>query len=268
MLEVKIPDGLAPVDVDPNQLESAVLNLALNARDAMGGAGPLAISAKEAKSSDCSHTAHFVCLTVEDKGAGMDDATLKRATEPFFTTKGVGKGTGLGLSMVQGLAEQSGGKLSLFSTPRVGTTAELCLPASSGLSVAPIAPAPPAAVKQRPLDVLLVDDDSLVLSNTADMLEDLGHRVITASSGEAALKLINVQRFDLLLTDHAMPHMTGAQLVREVRLQHRELLIVIATGFAELPDDISTMTRLRKPYSQHDLIEAINRSQMARRAGA
>jgi CheY-like chemotaxis protein len=164
--------------------------------------------------------------------------------------------------MVQGLAEQSGGKLTLSSTPGIGTTAELCFPAAEALSVVPKA-APPqvAVVTQRRLDLLLVDDDPLVLSNTAAMLEDLGHRVITASSGEAALKLINTQRFDLLVTDHAMPHMTGAQLVGEVRLQHPELSIVIATGFAELPDDVSTMTRLRKPYSQHDLIDAINRSQ-------
>jgi signal transduction histidine kinase/CheY-like chemotaxis protein len=261
ILEVSIPDGLAPIEVDPNQLESAVLNLALNARDAMGGAGPLLISAKEVAPQEGSKTA-FVCLTVEDKGAGMDDATLKRATEPFFTTKGVGKGTGLGLSMVQGLAEQSGGKLTLSSTPNIGTTAELCFPAAEALSAVPKA-APPqlTAVTQRRLELLLVDDDPLVLSNTTAMLEDLGHRVITASSGEAALKLINTQRFDLLLTDHAMPHMTGAQLVGEVRLRHPELSIVIATGFAELPDDISTMTRLRKPYSQHDLIDAINRCQ-------
>ena len=262
MLEVRIPDGLPLVEVDPSQLESAVLNLALNARDAMGGAGPLVISAKAVVPQDGAQAAHFVCLSVEDKGAGMDEATLKRATEPFFTTKGVGKGTGLGLSMVQGLAEQSGGKLMLSSTPGLGTTAELSLPAAAALSVAAkAAPSLMPAMKQTALDVLLVDDDSLVLSNTAAMLEDLGHRVVMASSAEAALKLVNSQRFGLLLTDHAMPHMTGAQLAREVRLQHPELPVVIATGFAELPDDVSAMTRLRKPYSQHDLIDAINRSQ-------
>jgi CheY-like chemotaxis protein len=227
----------------------------------MGGVGPLVISAREVGSAALPHD-HFVCLSVEDSGAGMDEATLKRATEPFFTTKGVGKGTGLGLSMVQGLAEQSGGKLTLISKPGVGTIAELSLRATDARRIVPKA-APTVrsqAVTQKPLDVLLVDDDPLVLSNTAAMLEDLGHRVVTAPSGDAALKLLATQRVDLLLTDHAMPHMTGAQLVSAVRVQ-QQLPVIIATGFAELPEDVSAMTRLRKPYSQADLLEAINRAQ-------
>jgi len=215
---------LPPVEIDPNQLESALLNLALNARDAMGGEGPLRISAREGGPDQhgiSTHPGRFVCLSVEDKGQGMDERTLRRATEPFFTTKGVGKGTGLGLSMVHGLADQSGGTLILKSKPGVGTTAELWLPAADPASIEalPAAAPMPEPVNDQfigPLSVLVVDDDPLVLSNTGAMLEDLGHSVTTAASADAALGELRTRRFDLLLTDHAMPRMTGAQLIREI----------------------------------------------------
>ncbi len=195
----------------------------------------------------------------------MDDGTLKRATEPFFTTKGVGKGSGLGLSMVQGMAEQSGGRLVLSSKPGAGTTAEVWLPAADALRAAPqTAPVTIPAMQHRldkPLDVLVVDDDPLVLANTAAMLEDLGHRVVPAGSGDVALATLRTRSFDLLLTDHAMPHMTGAQLIRAIGTSHPQMAIIIATGFAELPDDVSAITRLRKPYSQNDLVDVLARLQ-------
>ena len=192
----------------------------------------------------------------------MDERTLRRATEPFFTTKGIGKGTGLGLSMVHGLAEQSGGTLILKSKPGVGTTAELWLPAADPGSIAalPAAALVPEPVNEQfigPLSVLVVDDDPLVLSNTGAMLEDLGHSVTTAASGDAALRELRTRRFDLLLTDHAMPSMTGAQLIREIGNAYPDMGVIIATGFAELPEDASVITRLRKPYSQNDLAEAL-----------
>jgi PAS domain S-box-containing protein len=266
-LDIDIPETLPPILVDPNQLETALLNLAVNARDAMGGEGPLRISASALPSAPSDTDLEFVCLCVEDVGTGMDEATLRRATEPFFTTKGVGKGTGLGLSMVQGMVEQSGGKLQLKSRPGAGTIVELHLPATNASAAAPKDAAVSAPAPRSPnggiLNVLVVDDDPLILNNTAHMLEDLGHQVTKAASGAAALAAMQDHTFTLLLTDHAMPHMTGAQLVREVRSQHPHLPIIIATGYAELPDYISRITRLRKPYLQSDLAEAISRASAA-----
>jgi PAS domain S-box-containing protein len=268
-IDIEIPNDLPLVKIDPNQLESALLNLALNARDAMSGQGPLRISARvgsPAQQGVIPLVGRFVCLSVEDRGEGMDERTLKRATEPFFTTKGVGKGTGLGLSMVHGLAEQSGGTLILKSTLAEGTTAELWLPAAEAGSTeagpSPSRSATEAGLSQlhKPMTVLVVDDDPLVLSNTAAMLEDLGHIVVPVGSGEAALEQLENRMFDLMLTDHAMPRMTGAQLVREIGSTYPNMAVIIATGFAELPDDISAITRLRKPYSQADLIEVLART--------
>lgn len=262
MLDIHIPQGLPAVHVDPNQLESALLNLALNARDAMGGEGPLRIHAHTVTPPAGDIGTGSVCLCVEDKGIGMDQATLKRATEPFFTTKGIGKGTGLGLSMVQGLAEQSGGKLTIKSHPGAGTTVELCLPAGDALPIPRVAPELERKADQprRALRILVVDDDALILENTAEMLEDLGHQTVKAGAGDAALAAIRTAQFDLILSDHAMPHMTGAQLVREIRTHHPDIPVIIASGFAELPDDVSSITRLSKPYAQGDLAEAIARA--------
>jgi CheY-like chemotaxis protein len=166
--------------------------------------------------------------------------------------------------MVQGMAEQSGGRLVLMSQQGKGTTAELWLPAADALSIAANAAPSEMAPSQdhpngQPLDVLLVDDDSLVLMNTAAMLEDLGHRVVTAASGSAALTALTERSFDLLLTDHAMPHMTGAQLVGEVAALYPAMPVIIATGFAELPDGVSDITRLRKPYFQQELADAVSK---------
>jgi PAS domain S-box-containing protein len=268
-IDIEIPNDLPLVKIDTNQLESALLNLALNARDAMSGQGPLRISARvgsPAQQGVNPLVGRFVCLSVEDRGEGMAEGTLKRATEPFFTTKGVGKGTGLGLSMVHGLAEQSGGTLILKSTLAEGTTAEIWLPAAEAGSTeagpSPSRSAAEAGLSQlrKPMTILVVDDDPLVLSNTAAMLEDLGHIVVPVGSGEAALEQLENRMFDLILTDHAMTGMTGAQLVREIGSTYPNMAVIIATGFAELPDDISAIPRLRKPYSQADLIEVLARA--------
>jgi signal transduction histidine kinase len=264
-VDIRIDPRLPPVETDPNQLEAALLNLAVNARDAMAGSGPIRITAHEA-TTGAQHglpTGRYVCLALTDAGEGMDEATLKRATEPFFTTKGVGKGTGLGLSMVQGLALQSGGNLVLRSAPGEGTTAEIWLPACAAEETAAEMPitAPPTARAQNSgaFRILAVDDDPLILMSIVDMLEDLGHSVASASSGQEALDCLANETFDLVMTDYAMPHMTGAEFIREARRRHPGLPAVLATGYAEMPCDDIEAVRLAKPFTQADLTEALGR---------
>ena len=269
-VHIEMDNNLPPVEIDPNQLEAALLNLAVNARDAMRGEGPIVIAARRGGGIELAgrvKSGPYVCLSVSDAGEGMDEATLRRATEPFFTTKGVGKGTGLGLSMVHGLAEQSGGTLVLKSTPGVGTTAEVWLPAgrasdASETQEARVASGLPAPMEMStPLRVLAVDDDPLVLMNTVDMLEDLGHVVVAAMSARQALEHAKTSTFDLVITDHAMPHVTGAQLIKELRALRPDLPTILATGYAELPEGASAdVLRLRKPYSQAELADAVARS--------
>jgi PAS domain S-box-containing protein len=259
------PPRLPAVATDPNQLEAALLNLAVNARDAMQGAGRIAIAGREETVSAGSGPlapGRYVCISVTDNGEGMDEATLKRATEPFFTTKGVGKGTGLGLSMVQGLAEQSGGMLRLHSKPGAGTTVEIWLPAvTSATRPAPATvtqPVEQAVAHQSRLRVLCVDDDALVLMNTVAMLEDMGHEVVEANSGIEALDAFEPGRFDLVITDHAMPKMTGSQLALELRRREPSLPILLATGYAErTPGVADDLPRLSKPFWQADLAAAM-----------
>lgn len=250
---------------DPNQLENALLNLVVNARDAMPAGGLIRIEAKRKTVRDGEvaglAAGDYICLSVKDEGEGMDGSTLERATNPFFTTKGVGKGTGLGLSMVQGLMAQSGGCLRLKSRKGKGTTAELWLPVATGMAQTVPAGTSEAVVEnaQRSVTVLTVDDDALVLMNTVIMLEDLGHTVIQAFSAEEALRMLEKGALpDILITDHAMPRMTGAELAKEVAQRHPEIEIIVASGYAELPQDAGKgIQRLQKPFSQQQLHEAI-----------
>ena len=263
VLDVDCPPSLAPVRVDVNQLEMALLNLVVNARDAMPRGGTIAISAAEVEAGPASPfplpAARYVRLSVRDQGHGMDAATLARATEPFFTTKGVGKGTGLGLSMVHGLAEQLGGGLQLESAPGAGTIASLWIPMAAGADV-PTQRSPSApALEATSLHILAVDDDALILVNTAAMLEDLGHEVTTAYSGHEALSaLARMNRVDLVVTDQAMPGMTGTELIAAIRWERPDLPILLATGYAELPNGEGTgIPRLNKPFLQAHLDQAI-----------
>jgi CheY-like chemotaxis protein len=206
----------------------------------------------------------YVSLAVIDNGAGMDDETLARATEPFFTTKGVGKGTGLGLSMVHGLAEQSGGRLRLSSRPGQGTRAELWLPragATARPQASSIAPANCSDDEAGPaLVVLAVDDDDLVLDNIAAMLEDLGHTALVASSAREALEVLDQSGVQAVITDQAMPGMTGLQLAREIRVRRPGLPVALATAYAELPPDAEDdIPRLAKPYTQAELARLLRR---------
>ncbi|MGJ7510555.1 PAS domain S-box protein [Variovorax sp. GT1P44] len=261
------PAAPARVLVDPNQLELAILNLAVNARDAMPDGGQLELKVEEKTVTDGPglRPGNYVGLLISDTGSGMDAATLERAVEPFFTTKGVGKGTGLGLPMVQGLAAQSGGQFVLTSAEGVGTTAALWLPVALGEAAA-IEREPAAETSSlhpgQSLRVVVVDDDSLVLSNTASMLEDLGHTVMTASSGQEALDMVlGEPSVGLVLSDHLMPGMTGTQLFEVIRKQRPELPLILATGYAELPQGLSVFTsKLAKPFNQDELATAIERA--------
>jgi PAS domain S-box-containing protein len=264
-LELRFPLGLAAVLTDANQLELALLNLVVNARDAMPEGGTIVIAAREAPLKDGPDCGRYICLSVSDSGEGMDSQTLARATEPFFTTKGVGKGTGLGLPMVHGVAQQSGGRLVLRSEKGRGTTAELWLPCAPRAAAAnqPATPAQTSSeVDVRPRTVMLVDDDLLVLHSAAAMLEDLGHRVVQAGSAKEALNLLAEHPdVEILITDHAMPNMTGVELAEAVHQCTPDLPIVLATGYAELPAGAASgLTRLSKPFTQLELNDAISQA--------
>ncbi|MBH2000346.1 MAG: PAS domain S-box protein [Sphingomonadaceae bacterium] len=261
-IETRFPLTLAPVHADPAQLELALLNLAVNARDAMPDGGRIIIEAEERQVAEGERpdlaAGTYIRLSVVDDGQGMDAATLERAREPFFTTKGVGKGTGLGLSMIHGFAQQCGGSLTIASAVGDGTTVALWLPLSYADAVDP--PAPPLDIDEtagRPLVILAVDDDDLVLMNTAGMLEELGHTVFHARSAVDALLMLEQSMFDLVVTDHAMPGMTGAQLADEIELRCPAMPVIIITGFAELPLHASRRPRLDKPFKQAALADII-----------
>jgi PAS domain S-box-containing protein len=267
-VEIRVPSELPCVRSDANQLETALQNLVLNARDAMAGRGTVTIAAREdtleADNPLSLGAGRYICLSVTDTGHGMDAATLARATEPFFTTKGIGKGTGLGLSMVDGLAAQSGGRLAVHSEVGVGTRIDLWLP----LATADIAPARDSAAAgaellrpaAEPKVVLAVDDDELVLMNVTAMLEDLGHRVIDVGSGAKALEIIDAGTpIDLVVSDQAMPGMTGVELLHAIRERRPDLPVILATGFAELPPGTdAAVRRLAKPFTQRELAEAVD----------
>jgi PAS domain S-box-containing protein len=273
-IETDLAADLWTLRADPNQLELALLNLAANARDAMPEGGRLRLAARNATvasprsifidldSQSVAPAGDYVVLSVTDTGTGMDEAALTRAADPFFTTKGPNKGTGLGLSMVHGFAEQSGGGLKLASRLGEGTTAELWLPRTIEALPDPATGDDAGGYRAaaRKLRILLVDDDPLVLAGTAAMLEELGHDdVHVSASGQDALAvLVRDGAFDLLLTDHMMPGMTGMQLATAVRALHPTLPVLLASGFAEL-DDVAgaEWPRLRKPYGLHDLSEAL-----------
>jgi CheY-like chemotaxis protein len=254
-----------------------LLNLVVNARDAMPRGGEIVVATRDEILREQDGTrlkpGSYICLTVSDNGEGMDEVTLRRATEPFFTTKGTGKGTGLGLAMVSGVAEQSGGWFGLRSRKGEGTIAELWLPVAEEHRPAVDRPEPAvneAQAHHLPLVVVVVDDDSLVLTNTVAMLEDLGHTVVAASSGKEALHLIRQQgAVDLVITDYAMPHMTGLQLAEGIEKEWPGLPVILATGFAEMEAMAArTWPRLKKPFAQPELAHALARTlQVSRTSG-
>ncbi|QKK20880.1 hybrid sensor histidine kinase/response regulator [Rhizobium indicum] len=266
VIETSFPVRLPTIMTDPNQLEMAILNLVVNARDAMPSGGRIALRASEESVPSGKSPlppGRYVRIAVVDEGEGMDAKTVEQAITPFFTTKGIGKGTGLGLSMVQGLASQSGGRLILKSSLGQGTTAELWFPVVIAEQVTAVAADLPQREENAPrrLRIVAVDDDGLVLMNTTLMLEDLGHTVFEAMAGSEALDILRKQQVDLVICDHAMPRMTGAQLAQAIRDEWPDMPIILATGYAEIPEGagIVDLPRLGKPFSQAQLAEAISR---------
>lgn len=254
--------NLPPARVDPQQIEMAILNLSLNARDAMPRGGILAIRARsEAVALDNPlklKPGQYIRLSVADTGAGMDEATMSQATEPFFSTKSIGKGTGLGLSMVDGLVSQLGGGLVLSSKPGLGTTAELLLPVSAEL----VANAKPAAVSVSETQaigrVLLVDNEYLVRASTRGMLSELGYEVVEATSAEEALSLLDREpHIDGIITDHLMPGMSGVDLAQAIRVKRPGIPVLLLSGFAGTEGLAAGLPLLTKPFRQSNLAEVL-----------
>ena len=262
-VETHFPLELPRINADANQLELALLNLAINGRDAMPKGGTVTISATKRTDVPGLKAGDYLCVSVTDTGTGMDEETLKRAMEPFFTTKGVGKGTGLGLPMVHGMAEQSGGTLLLKSRPGRGTSAELCLPVALGEPISATQDLTAhASHTEKKLTILAVDDDPLVALNTSALLEELGHTVYSAPSALHALEILHREKkIDLIITDQLMPDMTGLELVTRIRQENAHMPIILATGYAELgPGEGEGLPRLAKPFSQRELAEVIARA--------
>lgn len=265
VIDVNVPAQLPPVLADANQIELALLNLVVNARDAMPEGGAILVDLQEAEqpgSTGGLACGRYVVLSVIDQGSGMDEVTLQKAIEPFFSTKELGKGTGLGLSMVHGLALQLEGELKLASSPGTGTTAQLWIPVSTtDVNEPEEAAAPEKTKSSAPRRILLVDDDALIAMSSADMLIDLGHEVREAYSGKEALGLLDGgETFDIMITDYSMPGMTGAELIRAVRARFPTMPIVLASGYADLPPggDVD-VARLGKPYSQEQLASILSK---------
>ncbi|WP_444815560.1 response regulator [Stutzerimonas frequens] len=261
--------------VDPTQIEMIILNLAINARDAMADSGRLTLGTRNvvidqpAQRAEDPSPGEYVMLSVADTGSGMSEAVLSKAFEPFFTTKEVGKGSGLGLAQVFGFAKQSGGGARIESREGVGTTVKVFLPRTS----APRQPEPASAASSGSAEsnsqhcILLVDDDHSVREVTAQMLEDLGFTVIAADSGDDALQLLTQgAEVDLLLADFAMPGMNGGELARAVRVRHPELPVVFVTGYAELCElGLEGYSIIQKPFREEQLA---NKLQLALREGS
>ncbi len=263
-LSVDAPPGLAPAKADANQLEMALLNLTVNARDAMPSGGALRIEVAEVDflrpRREEPRSGRYICLTVTDDGVGMDAATVARAIEPFFSTKNLGQGTGLGLSMVHGLAAQLGGALTIESDLGAGTIVKLWLPCAADVEAVSVDEPPRARAQQTKESVLLVDDEDLVRNITGEMLTDLGYEVTTASSGAQALTLLD-QGFapDLMVTDYLMPGMTGSELARQVVERLPEMRILVISGYADADGIDHHLARLAKPFRQVDLEAKLNK---------
>ena len=259
-LNIDMPRDLPLANADANQLEMALLNLCVNARDAMpdGGMLRIAVSAERLQRAEPAPlpAGRYIRLSIADTGSGMDEKTVERAIEPFFTTKGVGQGTGLGLSTAHGLALQLGGALTISSKPGLGTTIDLWLPTTDrGGDEAPVARSSNGGVSGC---VLLVDDDDLVRASTADMLNDLGFDVTESPSGEdAAGRLRTADPYTLLITDYMMPGMTGAEVAELAARLRPGMPVLVITGYAD-PDGLPPhLVRMTKPFRMSELANKV-----------
>lgn len=265
-LDIDAPTDLPSAFADPNQLELAILNLCVNARDAMPGGGVLKLQIELDQGSLFDASGPLLRMSVIDNGTGMDAATLARAIEPFYSTKELGKGTGLGLSMVHGLAAQLGGRFDLSSTLGEGTRVDLYLPIAETAAGISQRRETGELEEFRVLSILLVDDEELVRVGTAEMLREMGHSVIQASGGGDALaKLMSGPRPDIVVTDYMMPRMDGAELASQIEERFHGLPVLVVTGYAGGDLDIG-LPQLAKPFRQADLSAALaqlTKSQMA-----
>jgi len=256
-VNLDIETGLPPARVDPNQLELAILNLAINSRDAMPSGGTLWIEARAEHVGGAGklQPGDYVRITVRDTGTGMAADTLARAIEPFFSTKGVGQGTGLGLSMVHGLAAQLGGMLEVTSEIDKGTTANIWLPVSTHTPATYSGEEALVMVAGHSATILLVDDEELVRGGTAEMLSDLGYEVIQASSGAEALRMLRSGLdVDLMITDFLMPGMNGVALIEHASALAKDMKVLLITGYSTIAQGPGAhLPRLGKPYRQAEL---------------
>jgi CheY-like chemotaxis protein/anti-sigma regulatory factor (Ser/Thr protein kinase) len=269
-LEWKVARNVWTVFADRAQLELAVVNLIINARDAMPSGGTVTVSAEncDVEQEDFTGVApgEYVRVCVSDTGTGISPEHLEQVLEPFFTTKEVGKGSGLGLSMVYGFAKQSNGAFRLASELGTGTMAELWLPRAPNSAAQPAEQEPePSAQMLRSLKILLVDDHPEVRSTTAALLEDCGHDVQQAENGAIALESLKCREcdFDLLITDYAMPHLSGTDFLREARLLCPDVPALLITGYAEVEmirDRPPGVEVLLKPFTPGKLEAAMARS--------
>ena len=253
---LELGPALGHVEVDPAELETALLNVAFNARDAMSGGGRLVIFTSNRREGD----RDLVCVSMTDSGSGMPKEVLERAFEPFFTTKAVGKGTGLGLSQIHGFAAQAGGRAEVESTQGVGTTVRIILPRSDKKLTA--TPSERASSALPPgLRVLVVEDNDEVREFAENLLGELHCQVTSAANADQALGMLETQAVDILFSDVVMPGMSGVELARRVRGERPEQLILLASGYS---DEIVGAASLdfeviRKPYGADSLAEAFCR---------
>lgn len=265
VLDVRVAPGLWPVEIDGAQLDSAIVNLANNARDAMPKGGTLVVVVRNAPSGAAEQPAgDHVLIEMIDNGRGMDEATLARAFEPFFSTKGLGHGTGLGLSMVHGFVHQSGGEIRLVSIQDKGTTVQLFLPRTLRRVAAAASPTGGVALAKGTESILVVEDHADVRAMVVAQVTSLGYRVVEAESGDAALALLEARagEFDLVITDMMMPgKVDGLALARIARERWPRLAMLLTTGFADVDDagDGKPMEFdvLRKPYRKADIARAL-----------
>jgi signal transduction histidine kinase len=265
-LRMRCANELPPALADPNQLELAILNLCVNARDAMPDGGLLTIAVETALLGPGAEPklppGLYIRLSIVDTGTGMDAETLARAVEPFFSTKETGRGTGLGLSMVHGLTAQLGGAFVLSSVPGEGTRADLYLPVTAAPAESDAAAGPGMVLlPSRPLKILVVDDEALVRRGTAEMLRHLGHRVREAEGGAEALVMLAADpAIEAVVTDYKMPHMDGADLARRIHGDLPDMPILLISGYTGAADPVADLPRLNKPFGLVELANALNRA--------
>ena len=262
-IETELSDAICAIKVDPTQLEAAILNVAVNARDAMPDGGTLTI-----RTGLDDGESRRVALSLSDTGAGIDPEVLERVFEPFFTTKSVGKGTGLGLSQVYGFTAQSEGEVRIDSAPGRGTTVTLLLPCSDEPSAvpAPSGQAKPGVCPGDSFRILVVDDNEEVGAFAQALLVELGHQVVRAASGAEALERFDEDEIDLVFTDIVMPGMDGLELADRLRARAPGLPIILATGFSEQIAGSAErkLPVLFKPYKPEALAAAVDQAMAER----